>query len=204
MSDNQVDVRVTADTAALQGGMQRAPSFVERAAEQMRGHFARLRDSTTEHMGKAAEAVRTSTSSMSGMVGGLSGAFSKVNLAFAGVAAVLAGGAMFASGSEANKLAKTLAITTTEASALNVALGDIYSDAETFTGAASMLGRQLKQNEDELQRVGLQTRDASGHLRNLNDLMMDSIQVINGYKEGTDRNLAAMTMWGRGAAEATS
>lgn len=212
MSDNQVDVRVTADTAALQGGMQRAPSFVERAAEAMRGHFARLRDSTTEHMGKAAEAVQTSTSSMSGMVGGLSGAFSKVNVAFAGVAALLAGGAMFASGikatqqftGEANKLAKTLGITTTEAGALNVALGDIYSDAETYTGAAAMLGRQIKQNEGELQAMGLQTRDANGHLRNLNDLMMGSIQVINGYKEGTDRNLAAMTMWGRGAAEATS
>jgi hypothetical protein len=105
---------------------------------------------------------------------------------------------------EANKLARTLGITTTEASGLSVALGDIYSDSATFTGAASMLGRQLRQNEDALKAVGLQTRDASGGYRNLNDLMMDSIKVINGYKEGTDRNLAAMTLWGRGASEAAA
>ncbi|RQO57969.1 hypothetical protein DBR47_14340 [Paucibacter sp. KBW04] len=211
MSDNTVNVNVTANTAELQSGMQQAPSLVQRAAEQMRGHFTKLRADTAEHMGKAAEAVSSSTSSMGGAISGLSGAFSKVNIAFAAVAAILGGGAMFASGikatqqftGEANKLARTLSITTSEASTLNVALGDIYTDAETFTGAASMLGRQLKQNEGELQRMGLATRDSHGNLRNLNDLMMDSIKVINGYKEGTDRNLAAMTLWGRGASEAT-
>lgn len=211
MSDNTVNVNVSANTTELQSGMQQAPSLVQRAAEQMRAHFTKLRADTAEHMGKAAEAVSTSTGSMGGAVSGLSGAFSKVNLAFAAVAAILSGGAMFASGikatqqftGEANKLAKTLGITTTEASTLNVALGDIYTDADTFTGAAAMLGRQLKQNEGELQRMGLATRDSQGNLRNLNDLMMDSIKVINGYKEGTDRNLAAMTLWGRGASEAT-
>lgn len=207
--DNKVQVSVTASTAALQGGMQQAPGIVERATAAMRAHFARLRDDTTEHMGKAAEAVRSGAGSMSGMGEGLTSAFSRVNIAFAGVAAVLAGGAMFAGGikatqqftGEANKLAKTLGITATEAGTLNVALGDIGSDAESFASASAMLGRQLKQNEDELQRMGLQTRDAHGNLRNLRDLMMDSITVINGYKEGADRNLAAMTMWGRGATE---
>lgn len=212
MSDQKMEIQVTANGAGVAPGMNTAANALERAAEQMRGHISRLRESMTEHMGKAAEAVKASTGSMSTGLGEMAAAAMKLPGWFKIIAVALGGGALFSEGikatqqftGEANKLAKTLAITTTEASTLNVALGDIYTDAETFTGAAAMLGRQIKQNEGELQAMGLQTRDASGHLRNLNDLMMDSIQVINGYKEGTDRNLAAMTMWGRGAAEATS
>lgn len=142
----------------------------------------------------------------------LSGVFGKMNGALAAAATALAGGAMLKKSieatqqftGEANKLARVLGTTATEASTLNVALGDIYTDADVFTGAAGKLAKELRTNEAALQGMGLQTRDAAGNLRPLKDLMIDSITVVNSYKQGIDRNIAAQQMWGKGAEEASS
>ena len=168
--------------------------------------------SLKEHTANMASSFKGMTESMQAGFGGLSGAIGFVTKHFAALAAVVAGVGVFKEGieeskkftSEAVKLGKALGITATEASTLNVALGDIYSDVDTFIGASTMLSRQLRTNEESLQKMGLTTRDASGEYRNMQDLMMDSIQVLNGYKEGVDRTLAAQTMFGRGAGDVTS
>ena len=156
-------------------------------------------------------AMRRMVESASSAQSQLSGIFGKMNQALALAAAGLAGGAMLKASvdatqqftAEANKLARVLGITATEASALNVALGDIYTDVDTFTAAAGKLAKELRTNEAALQAMGLKTRDANGNLRPLKDLMMESIQVVNGYKQGIDRNIAAQQMWGKGAEEAS-
>lgn len=130
---------------------------------------------------------------------------------FIAIGALLAGGKVFQAAveettkltGEANALSKAFGISTTEAGALNIALGDIYSSADDFIGASQQLGRQLRTNEDGLNAMGLRTRETNGEYRNMKDLMLDSIKVLAGYKEGTDRNLAAQTMFGKGAAETT-
>lgn len=145
----------------------------------------------------------------SNMLAGLQGAFGTLNKMIAGVTAALAGGAAIKSAvdatkaftGESNKLARVLAISATEASTLNVALGDIYTDADTFTAAAAKMAKELRTNESALTAMGLQTRDAQGNLRPLKDLMLDSITVINSYKQGTDRNIASQIAWGKGADE---
>jgi hypothetical protein len=168
--------------------------------------------SLKEHTANMAASFKGMTESMQSGFGGLSGAIGFVTKHFAALAAVVAGVGVFKEGieeskkftSEAVKLGRALGITATEASTLNVALGDIYTDAETFISASTMLSRQLRTNEESLQKMGITTRDASGEYRNMKDLMMDSIEVLNGYKEGTDRTLAAQTMFGRGAGDVTS
>ncbi len=152
--------------------------------------------------GDAAKSISDSFSKVQSVVKG-------VQEHFAILATVLAGGKMFKDAlnetikfnNEAMKLARTLGISASEASKMNVALGDVYSDADTYTSAAAKLGRQLRENEGSLNAMGLRTRETNGEYRNLNALMMDSIQVINDYKQGTDRNLAATVLWGRGASE---
>ena len=92
---------------------------------------------------------------LTGKMSGIGGVMDKVNVAFAAMAAVLAGGAVFKAGieetlkmtGESIKLAKALGSTTQETGALNVALGDIYSDADTFTSALSKLTKQVRTNE---------------------------------------------------------
>ena len=103
--------------------------------------------------------------------------------------------------SEAMKLSRQLGTTTNEASILAVALDDIQVSTETYAGASSMLTRQVRSNEDALKKMGLETRAAGGGYKDTQTLMQDALKVMMSYKEGTDRNLAAQTLFGRGAAE---
>jgi len=210
--ENEIDVRITADTSPLKPSMEEAANDVERSSERMRASVAGLKNVVGGHMTTMSESVKAANDGIAGSFSSLTSVFGKVNVMLAGMAAVLAGGAVFKAGvdeskkltGEANGLAKALGISTTEASALNVALGDIYSSSETFIGASQQLSRQLRTNEDGLNAMGLKTRDANGEYRNMKDLMMDGIKVLNGYKEGTDRTLAAQAMFGKGGAEVMS
>lgn len=205
----QIDVRITADSSQVGPGMNRAADEVQNNTARIREHFSRLNADVSAHMTKVKDSVRAANDDIVGSVEGMAGKFKGAFGVMAAAMAVLAGGKVFkdaveeskAFTGEANKLARALGISTTEASALNVALGDVYSSADDMIGASQMLSRQLRTNEESLKAMGLQTRDASGEYRNMNDLMMDAIKVLNGYKEGTDRNLAAQTLFGRGAGD---
>lgn len=154
---------------------------------------------------QGADQVDALTDKMSG----IGGVMDKVNVAFAAMAAVLAGGAVFKAGieetlkmtGESIKLAKALGTTTQETGALNIALGDIYSDADTFTSALGKLTKGVRTNEGALNDMGLKTRDAGGNLRDSQSLMLDALAVVNSYTEGTDRNAAAQAIFGKSAEE---
>ncbi|MDP3139344.1 MAG: hypothetical protein Q8N17_23785, partial [Burkholderiaceae bacterium] len=99
---------------------------------------------------------------------------------FIAVGAVLAGGAVFrqavseaaAFTEESIKLGNALGISATEASTFVAALADIDVSQQEFTTSAKGLLKEVKNNEDGLQAMGLQTRDAAGNLRPLNELMV--------------------------------
>lgn len=206
---SEIGVRIFAETGELKPGMDSAANDVERSAARMQDAIGRLKEEIGGHMSKITGTVNAANDDMAGGLSSVTGAFGKVSGAIAAVGALLAGGAIFRAGvdetkkftGEAVALSKALGISASEAATLNVALGDIYSSSETFIGAATMLGRQLRTNEEGLNAMGLKTRDANGEFRGMKDLMMDGITVLNGYKEGTDRNLAAQSMFGRGGAE---
>lgn len=182
MSEKQVQTEITADASQFEAVMRRVSQAGQQAFKDVE---------------RATEPLK--------------GAFEKVNGVLLAMTAILAGGAVFKEAidetvkftGEANQLAKKLGVTATEASVLNVALGDVHSNAETFASATDKLTKQVRTNESALNDLGLVTRDAGGHLRNSKDLMLDAIQVLNEYKEGTDRNLAAQVMFGKGAADIT-
>lgn len=94
-------------------------------------------------------------------------------------------------------LGRALGSSAGEASVFKAALDDVGSTQEEFSTAAGALGKNLRNNEDRLQALGLKTRDASGQLRPMTDLMLDAVEVVNSYKEGTDRNLAAQEIFGK-------
>ena len=137
-------------------------------------------------------------------VAGIQDTFAKLGTAMAAFTAILAGGEMFKEmiastiemSTEANKLAHTLGITATEGSTLAVALDDVHSSSEQYLGISQRLMRQVKSNEEGLNKFGLATRDSSGHLKGQRELMLDAIKILNEYKEGTDRNQAAMKIFG--------
>jgi hypothetical protein len=163
-------------------------------------------------LSQARDAVSSSTSEMKGHLDGLAGGFGQLKAAMVGFAAILGGGSLFAAGVSAAKaltgeamgLSKALGISSQEASVLNVALKSVGLSSDTYTGANMHLTRQLKTNEQGLKDMGVATRDASGNLLNGKSIMDSALSVLAGYKEGTDRNIAAQQIFGRGTAEATA
>lgn len=133
------------------------------------------------------------------------GPLAGLQAAFAGIAAVLSGGFLAvairdtaAMTESAMDLSRALGISTNEAKAVQMAMQDIGAQTGEYEGAAKGMARQLKENEESMNKMGLVTRDAAGNLRPMNALVIDGIKVLSDYKEGTDRTMAAQVLFGRG------
>lgn len=156
-------------------------------------------------MRRLVDAAKTGELGVGSALGGLAGGpLAGLKNAFAGIAAVLSGGFMTvairdtaAMTESSMDLSRALGITTNEAKAVQMAMQDIGAKAGEYEGAAKGMTRQLKENEDAMNQMGLVTRDAAGNLRPLNDLVLDGIQVLGTYKEGTDRTMAGQVLFGR-------
>jgi len=156
-------------------------------------------------------AVKNATGEMQGAFGKLESVIGNIKAPFLALSAALGGGAIFKScvdetlkwNGEAMKLSRTLGITTQEASVLNLALGDIYTDSQTYIGAVQMMTRQLNSGGAGFKKLGIETKDSSGHLKSSSELMTETLTKLNEMKAGTDRNAAGMAIFGRSWGEAT-
>jgi hypothetical protein len=177
MTDNKTEIRIEGNATGWRRAMQEVVQASSDGTRQMESHF-----------------------------GGLAKVFEGVQGKIAAIGAVLAGGAVFKDAvatsakfaEESIKLGKALGVSATEASTYISTLEDIDVSQEEFVSAAQKLSKQLRDNEADLNAAGLATRDAAGHLKPLNDLTVDAIEVLNGYKEGTDRAVASQVYFGKG------
>lgn len=152
----------------------------------------------------AGDAVKSSVGGMKDALGSLTGVFNNFFVKFTAVIGALAGGAAFKgfidSANEMNaenvRLATTLGITGEEASVLRVAIGDVRLTTDEYLGTMQRFQRQLRGNEQALIDAGLKTRDGNNHLRDSKTLMAEALQIVNGYKQGVDRNTKAMELFG--------
>lgn len=196
MADQQARVEITANASQAKAEIDSFAGKVRAAADGVRASFSGV---STGVSGMQAQ--------VKGHLGMVENAIGTMQTRFLGFAALLAGGAAMKDSvadtvnftKEAMGLSKALGINTTEAAALNVALGDVYSDADAMTGAADKLAKQLRTNESALNGLGVKTRDANGNFRNMRDLLLDTFAAVNQYREGTDRTLALQTAFGKGA-----
>lgn len=178
-NDQRIEVQVAANVAPLQAGMQQAVSAVQSAASGITSQFSNIASS----------------------IGG----------AVIAITAVFGGGRIFSNvigetkqwTTEAMKLARVLGITTESASVLNLALGDIYTDSETYLSASRMMTRQALANGDGFRKLGIDVRDAGGHLKPTGDLMQEVLEKINGLSTAQDRNAAGLMIFGRSWGEAS-
>lgn len=209
MSDKEILVKLGADVSALRSGMDAGTASISSGIQRITGLFQKMAADTAKATQDTAEATKGMAGQLSGAFDSLAGVAGRFNTVILGVTAVLAGGAIFKESvaatmeftGEANKLARVMGITQTEASNLAIALGDVYSSTDDMAGAAAMLSRQIRTNEDAVKKMGLETRNADGSLRNMKDLMLDAIKTVNEYKQGTDRAMAAQVLFGRGASD---
>lgn len=175
--DFTASVQINGDAGAAISELKKLTDTVKGATDQIGANFSSLKDAA-------------------GMVTG----------AMAGIGAALAGGAMFKAAIDATKawegsavgLGKALNISATQASVYETAIETVGGTTDDISAAMQGLTRQIRTHEDALNQMGLKTRDANGNLRNMNDIMMDAIGVVNSYQAGADRNIAAQTLFGRG------
>jgi hypothetical protein len=164
----------------------------------------------TAGLGQAVASVRQATGAMSESLNAVTKAGSVLTNAFGTITAVLAGGKLFKDAikqtmdfaGEVRGLSKQMGISAEEASTLAVALGAAFIDVDTYRNAVTMLTRQMRTNEEGVRAMGVATRDANGHYLAATELMRSARTALLNYKEGTDRNLAAQVMFGRGAGDA--
>jgi len=167
-------------------------------------------DSLQGQMAAASAAVTESTSAMKASFASLATMVETVMAPLLAVTAILSGGKMFKDAvtgtqewtKESLVLARTLGIATEEASILNVALGDIYVSTETYTHAVQMMTRNIATGGKGFDALGISTKDANGELKASGQLMTEVLDKLNSLKQGTDRNVAGLTIFGRSWGEA--
>lgn len=158
-------------------------------------------------LNRAKAAVLENTASMRAALSGVQESFKGLTGGFAALTAAIAGGEAFKKiisetkeiTSNAISLGRSLGISATQASGYNVAIEEVGGTTMDFSAAVQGVTRQLKNHEKALNDMGIATRNANGELLTGNDLLMNAVAAVNSYKEGTDRNLAAQTAFGRGA-----
>jgi len=223
MSDQDINVKLTANSGDLKQGVEGGAAAVEQGSSRMSEAMKKIGATSQEQMARVKAAFNeasttaktqmsdmgstlvTELSGMAGHFGGLIEAVGKstIGLTALGVAAAAWAGKGAAEATakmteSAMDLGRAMGSTTNKAQEMALALEDIGADQGELTGAAKGLSRQLKENEEDLNKMGLATRDSSGALRPMNELVLDGIDLLNQHKEGADRALAGQVIFGRG------
>jgi len=78
------------------------------------------------------------------------------------------------------------------------------SSAEEITGSIRMMSIRMKEAADPtsdmrktLAKLGVSVLDSKGHMRSMNDVLLDILPALNALPEGFDRNQVAMALFGR-------
>ena len=199
MADNLVEYILTVDSDGAVAGLKKVEKEAEKAEDQL--------DKTGKEGQKAGSK--------------LTAAFKKIGVAAAAGAAAIGGAAL-----AAIKLASAAKEFTIEAVDMINDLGDIGNrsgtaaetigalkaafvasgqEASAVVGVLdvvakrfAMLSKGSKEAEDSFAKYGIAIRDQSGNLRSNNDLLLDSMKVIQGFSETSLRSRASLELLGRG------
>ena len=99
-------------------------------------------------------------------------------------------------GIETEKVAERLGISQSAASQFAIAMDDIYYSVDAALGVMQRQNRQMKSNEDAMNALGLVTRNSKGDFLSQQEIFLNSVEVLKQYQAGTDRNRAAMVLFG--------
>lgn len=140
------------------------------------------------------------------MASGLSNAADKtrgLSMAAGGVLVALGGAAYKAaqSADDLNTLAKQTGFTTAELQKMQYAADRIDVPMETITSAAAKMTKQLANNEEKFAALGVETRNADGSFRDVNEIFNATVEALSQIPNETERDTAAMEIFGKSANE---
>ncbi|MDR5170731.1 hypothetical protein IHQ56_02760 [Methylobacillus flagellatus] len=177
----------------------------ERLAQASMTFGQRMQSNVREAGNRMQAAFKENTDKMNAGFDGLKGKIEALRGQLAAVAAVAVAGRWLKGAAddsnaltqESVKLGRQLGISATEARLLSMSLGDVRLSTEQFVGAHNRLQQTLSTNEKAFQSLGVATRDGNGNFRNSMDIMRDTNAALARFKEGTDRNVEGMKIYGK-------
>jgi len=163
----------------------------------------------TDSLEGASRQIKKSTEEWTKSFDSLGKTVENLKAPFLALAAVWGAGKMFGDAVKtagewnmaAEKVSKTLGVTTQEASALNLVLDDLGIEQSQYINATVYMTRQIARGGDAFKKLGIDIRDSGGQLRPVQDIMRDSIDKLNDLKAGVDRNAAGLQLFGKGWVE---
>lgn len=166
-------------------------------------------DPFVQQMDKARAAAVQSAKGVEAAFGQLGSVFKALQGSIGAMLGVFAGGAAFASainttkewGAETGKLSKQLQVTTTEATAYQVAAKKLGVDAAVITDASDKMTKQLGKNEEAFATLGLETRNSNGSFRSTGDLLPEVMDKLRSITNVTEQNVAGTKLFGKGWGE---
>ena len=208
MSDKSIRYTATVDDNPFAAATRRIGAHLQGLQAQQGGlgrSWGAVSEGMAAHMGQITQSVASGVTAMGGHFSSLMEGLSRTRLGMVGLVGAAAGlgaskavNATAAMTESAMDLARVLGTSTNEAQQWRIALEDVGATQGDLEGAAKGMARQLKENEGDMQALGLRTRDAAGNLRPMTELLTEGIGILNEHKQGANRALAAQELFGRG------
>lgn len=194
MPDNQVSVELIAKIDSLISGLNEAKAAVTGATGQIASDVHGMAEAVEKEEGLLHEVLSGALFLEYAEIAKM--AFEVVQEAFEKTI-----GQAMEFGLANAKFAAMMGTSEEEAAGLAAALHGVGSSADAYEGMALKLEMRLNADEGAMKALGIATRDQSGALLNGKDLMENAMSAMMEYKEGTDRNEYALSVFGRRAIE---
>ena len=100
---------------------------------------------------------------------------------------------------ELNTLSKQTGLSTAEIQKFQYASELVDVSVSDITGALKRLTNNMDSQEDTWNRLGISTRDASGEMRDANEVFYETLDALSRIENETERDQVAMTLFGKNA-----
>ena len=140
-----------------------------------------------EKIAQGAQKVADKTKALSGAAAGALGAIGGLALKTA------------KSADELSTLAKQTGFSVEELQKFEYASDLVDVSLSDITGAATKLKKAVASDSKELAALGVQTKNADGSFRDINDIFYDALAALGNIENETERDAAAMAIFGKSA-----
>ena len=202
-----VEVKFSADTSSLKEGTSVASNSVKEAIDRINTSVVGMGQSITTNTAIGGQALQGMAATVTTAMGSIGTVINAVLLPITLLIAAwnTLSGAIEAASDEAaqvRSLMNAFGMASDEAGKLNVALQLLGLSSEEYIGIAMKFNRQLRNNEDGMNALGVKTRDNNGNLLSQQELLRNALTTMLDYKAGVDRNAYAQANFGRSAEDA--
>ena len=149
-----------------------------------------------------AQKISVAAGNMSQKFGALADKTRALSMAAGGALVGLAGLAVKAgqNADEINTLAKQTGVATDELQKMQYASDLIDVDVSTITGSLRKMKKNLDSNTEAFENLGVATKE-NGQFREITDIFYDTVEALGQIPNETERDIAAMDIFGKSADE---